>query len=320
MSPTHNALPSLTRRRLLQGAAAAAFAVPRSSPLMAKDEPSPTDGWIDAHSHIWTPDTDRYPLAGSQTKADLAPPSFTDEELLALVRPLGVARVVLIQHKPYHGVDNSYIVDAIARHPGVFSGVACIDAEAGNPAAEMTRLAKLGIRGFRIRPGEGGAARWIDSPGMRAMWDHAGNTGLAICPLIDPELLPEVAAMCKEFPRTNVVVDHFARIGIDGEIRDSDLAALVDLARHERTHVKVSAFYALGKKAPPYTDLIPMIRALFKAYGASRLMWASDSPYQLAPPNTYEDSLALVRDRIDFLSESDREWLLRKTAEKVYFG
>jgi predicted TIM-barrel fold metal-dependent hydrolase len=287
---------------------------------MAKDEEDPTTGWIDAHSHIWTPDTDRYPLANNQTKADLAPPSFTDDELLALVRPLGVSRVVLIQHKPYHSVDNSYIVDAIARHPGVFSGVACIDAQADNPPAEMTRLAKLGIRGFRIRPGEGGTDRWIDSPGMRAMWDHAGNTGLAICPLIDPEFIPDVAAMCQEFPRTNVVVDHFARIGIDGTIKESDLATLVDLAQHERTHVKVSAYYALGKKAPPYTDLIPMIRALYDAYGASRLMWASDSPYQLEPPNTYADSLALIRDRVEFLSDSDREWLLRKTAEKVYFG
>jgi predicted TIM-barrel fold metal-dependent hydrolase len=285
---------------------------------MANDDVE--DGWIDAHSHIWTPDTDRYPLAGNLTKADLAPASFTDEELLALVRPLGVSRVVLIQHKPYHGVDNSYIVDAIARHPGVFSGVACIDAEADNPPAEMTRLAKLGIHGFRIRPGEGGVERWIDSPGMRAMWDHAGNTGLAICPLIDPEYLPDVAAMCGQFPRTNVVVDHFARIGIDGTIGEPDLAALVGLAKHERTHVKVSAYYALGKKAPPYTDLIPMIRALYDAYGASRLMWASDSPYQLGAPNTYADSLALIRDRVDFLSESDREWLLRKTAEKVYFG
>ena len=37
--------------------------------------------------------------------------------------------------------------------------------------------------------------------------------------------------------------------GSDGTIKESDLAALVDLGRHERTHVKVSAFYALGKKA-----------------------------------------------------------------------
>lgn len=311
----------LTRRELLQGAAAVAAALPLSS-VIAMDKPTsaPTDGDIDAHSHIWTPDTDKYPLAGTQTSKDLLPPSFTEDELLALVRPLGVTRVVLIQHKPYHGVDNSYIMDAIARHPGVFSAVACIDADADDPAEEMNQLARKGARGFRIRPGEGGADRWIDSPGMRAMWAHAGETGLAICPLIDAEFLPDVAAMCARYPRTTVVVDHFARIGVDGTIRESDVQALVDLAQHEHAHVKVSAFYALGKKAPPYTDLIPMIRALYDAYGAARLMWASDSPYQLTAPNTYADSLALIRERIDFFTESDREWLLKKTAEKVYFG
>ena len=40
---------------------------------------------------------------------------------------------------------------------------------------------------------------------------------------------------------------------------------------------------------------------------------------QLTGENTYHDSISLVRDRIDFLSEGDRDWLLRKTAEKVYF-
>ncbi len=278
------------------------------------------DGVIDAHSHIWTRDVGKYPLAAGQTLDDLKPPSFTTEELLETARPHGVTRVVLIQHKPYHGLDNSYIADTIAKHPGTFSGVACIDAEAAEPQREMTRLRNLGFRGFRIRPGEGGRDRWIDSPGMRAMWDHAGTEGLAICPLIDPEHIGQVDEMCEAFARTNVVVDHFARIGIDGMIRDADLDALVKLARHEHAHVKISAYYALGEKKPPYVDLIPMIRRLNQAFGPHRLMWGSDSPYQLTAPNTYGDSLALVRDKISFWTADERDWVLRKTAEQVYFS
>jgi hypothetical protein len=49
-------------------------------------------------------------------------------------------------------------------------------------------------------------------------------------------------------------------------------------------------------------------------------MWASDSPYQLGEPNTYAASIGLVRDRLEGLSAGDREWLLRKTADKVYFA
>ncbi len=307
------------REFLVAAAVGGAATLARERAALAAD-PAAQDGYIDAHSHIWTPDTDRYPLAGKQTNADLKPPSFTPEELLAVAKPHGVTRVVLIQHKPYHGLDNRYITDTIARFPGVFSGVACIEAEAARPQDEVARLKALGIRGFRIRPGEGGADRWADSAGMRSMWAFAADSGLAICPLVDAEFLPQVAEMCTKFPRTTVVVDHFARIGIDGTIRDQDLSRLVKLADFQHTHVKVSAFYALGEKKPPHRELVPMIRRLYDAYGPQRLMWASDCPYQLGPPNTYGDSVALIRERIDFLSAEDRAWLLRKTAEKVYFG
>lgn len=309
---------SVTRRDFLKVSTMATVTAAAGATLRAADDL--TSGDIDAHSHIWTRDVARYPLANGQTVDDLKPPSFTAEELLDLAGKNGVSQVVLIQHKPYHGLDNSYITDTIAKYPGRFSGVACIEAAAERPQDEMQRLAKLGIRGFRIRPGEGGTARWIDAPGMNAMWAYAAESGLAICPLINPEDLVQVDAMCQKHAGTRVVIDHFARVGIDGAVRDSDLDRLCSLAKHPHVHVKISAFYALGKKQPPHTELIPMIRRLCDAYSVERLMWASDSPYQVQPPNTYADSLRLVRERLDFLSDADRRWLLRGTAAKIYFG
>ena len=64
--------------------------------------------------------------------------------------------------------------------------------------------------------------------------------------------------------------------------------------------------------------MMPFIKELIHAYGPERLMWGSDSPYQLAPGQGYTASIALIRDRLD-VKVSDREWLLRKTAERVYF-
>lgn len=276
-------------------------------------------GYIDAHSHIWTRDLAKYPLSGKQTVDDLKPGSFTAEELLELAGKNGVGRVVLIQHRPYHGHDNSYITDSIAKFPGRFSGVACIEADQAHPETEMDRLFKLGMRGFRIRPGEGGEDLWKDSTGMCAMWAHAAKQGIAICPLIGPDDLPQVETMCTKYPDTRVVIDHFARIGMAGPIDEAQLKALTDLAKHKHVHVKISAYYALGAKQPPHTELIPMIRQLITAYGVERLMWGSDSPYQLNAPNTYEDSVKLITERCDFLSAKDREQLLRGTAERVFF-
>ena len=111
-----------------------------------------------------------------------------------------------------------------------------------------------------------------------------------------------------------------ARIGADGEIRDADVRLLCGLARHRNVNVKVSAFYALGRKAAPYTDLAPLIRRVFEDFGPRRLMWASDCPFQVQDGHTYAASLALVREKLPFLSDEDREWLLEKTAHSIFFA
>ena len=152
------------------------------------------------------------------------------------------------------------------------------------------------------------------------MWKTAAEQDLAICPLINPDALPLIDKMCERFPDTTVVIDHFARVGMAGSIRESQLHALCRLARHEHTHVKTSAFYALGDKEAPYLDLGPMIRRVRDAFGANRLMWASDCPFQVGEGHTYHDSIALIRDRLSFLTPEDKDWMLRGTAEKVFFS
>ena len=274
---------------------------------------------IDCHSHIWTPDTDRYPLVEGKTKADLDPPSFTAEELLATARPHGVGRVVLIAHMSYYRFDNRYLLDAAEARPGVFRVVAAVDDQAPRPRDAMRELAKRGARGFRITSWHD-PEHWLDGPGMAAMWRCAADDHLAMCLLIDAAILPAVAKMCQRFPDTPVVIDHFARIAVDGTVRDADVDQLCRLASFEHVSVKVSAFYALGAKRPPYLDLLPMIRRLLDVYGAQRLMWGSDCPYQLAGAHTYGASIALVRDRLDGVSDDERAWLLRGTAERVFFG
>jgi predicted TIM-barrel fold metal-dependent hydrolase len=220
----------------------------------------------------------------------------------------------------FYGYDNSYMLATMRRFPGVFSGVAVIDESGRDPAAEMRSLKSKGVRGFRIRPGDRSRETWLDGPGMEAMWRCGAAEGMAMCHLVDPDSLPAIDRMCTKHPDTPVVIDHFARIGVDGQIRDADVESLCKLARHKNTSVKVSAFYALGKKKAPYLDLGPMTRRLLDAYGPHRLMWATDCPYQVQEGHTYTSSIELVRDRLDFLSDSDRQWLLRKTAQRVFFS
>ncbi len=306
---------ALTRRNFLRVSALAALA-----PAVSYSVGNPARGFIDAHVHVWTPDTEAYPISSDPTfKKHRTVESFTPDELFAHSRPQGVERVVLIQMSFYQ-FDNRYMLDCITRHPGVFRGVAIVDETKADVCDTMKTLAKQGVRGFRIYTDRVKAEAWQHSDAMQKMWTCAADEGLAMCLLADPESLPAVQRMCRAFPKTRVVIDHFARIGMKGEVKEDDLDQLCRLADFPHTHVKTSAFYALGAKKAPYTDMAPLVRKLRDTFGAQRLMWASDCPYQVQEGHTYADSIAVIRDRLDFLSAEDKEWMLRKTAEKVFFA
>jgi predicted TIM-barrel fold metal-dependent hydrolase len=271
---------------------------------------------IDAHVHVWTDDRRRYPRApGSR---DYAPERFTPEDLLRWSRASGVTRAVLIQPSVY-GTDHTYLMDSMRANPGVFSAVGVVDSNQQNVGRAMKQLVSQGVRGFRIVPGNS-PRTWLNTAGMAAMWRLAAELRVSVCPLIDPDALAGLERMCDRFPETPVAVDHLARIGADGYIRETDAGPLCELARRRGVRVKVSAFYALGRKQPPYTDLASLIRRVFEAYGPQRLMWGSDCPFQVQAPHTYAASIGLIRERLTFLTADDREWLLSKTAERVFFA
>lgn len=313
----------LSRRALLAAvprtAAAGALLSAAGTPAAAQNQPRRRRmNFIDAHSHIWTPDTTKYPLGPGYLKENMKPASFTPEELFGHCRPEGVERVVLIQMS-FYAFDNSYMLDSMARFPGKFGGVGVVDWTAARPDEEMAKLGKHGVKGFRVYPKNAPIATWMETEGFERMFRHARDHGQALCPLIDTAALPSLANMCEKHPKTRVVIDHLCRIGTDGVIGERDVVALERMARFPEVRVKVSAFYALGKKKPPHADLEPMIRRMHTAFGARRLMWASDCPFAVVDEQ-YRDAISLVRDGCPWLTEQDREWLLRKTAEEVFFS
>ncbi len=275
--------------------------------------------YIDAHVHVWTPDTAHYPLAAGFKRENMSPRSFTPEELFKHTRPNGVSRINLIQMS-FYGFDNRYMLDMLDLHKDVFAGTAVIDPLQKEPERQMAELAKRRVRAFRIHPrlSQQPPARWLQPEGYARMFAAGAKQNQAMSCLIDPDALPELDRMCRKYPDTPVIIDHLCRIGVDGTIRDKDVQALCDMARHKRVLVKVGAFYALGARKAPYLDLAPLIEKVLKAFGVRRCMWESDCPFQVSEGHTYRDSIDLVRTRLK-LSNEDRDWLLRRTAEEFFF-
>jgi predicted TIM-barrel fold metal-dependent hydrolase len=310
------------RRAFLRVAAATAA-------LAAEGTGWSTDlGYVDSHSHLWSPDRTRYPLRPGASEAGVTPKGFTPGEFFSHARSEGVNRVVVVGHTVHFGYDATYLTDLLKARPGEVAAQAYLDHTDANVAARMAELKRQGVKAFRLRLLDPWRSDFPDGHPIMQVYQVAAAERLVVCPLTNPDWLPQLDRLSAAFPRTTVVIDHFARIGVDGfgqtppvpgTIKPDDVANLVKLARHPAVHVKVSAFYALGRRTPPYDDMAPLIKELLRAYGPERLMWGSDCPYQLASPHTYRASIALVRDRLDGLSEDDREWLLRKTAERVFF-
>ena len=188
------------------------------------------------------------------------------------------------------------------------------------PDRQMAELARRRVRAFRIHPrlSQQPPARWLEPAGYARMFAAGAKHNLAMSCLIDPDALPELERMCRKFPETPVIIDHLCRIGVKGAIDDKEVDALCALAVHKKVLVKVGAFYALGKKQPPYTDLAPLIKKVVQAFGVKRCMWESDCPFQVVSQK-YQDSIDLVRKNLDFLSDDDKDWLLRRTAETFFF-
>jgi predicted TIM-barrel fold metal-dependent hydrolase len=281
---------------------------------------------IDAHVHVWTPDTDAYPLHSSYKKEDMKPPSFTAEELFSHCKRSGVERINLIQMSFYRQ-DHSYMLAMMEKYPDNFAGTGVLpdvlDDDAQDPSEMMVELGAKRCYAFRVRGGyrrtDVEQPNWMSHPKWDAMFETGAEHNLALSFLMNPGDMPEVGRMCAKHPDTPVIIDHLARIGANEPVKDEQVDELCGLAKHRNIQIKVGAFYALGDAAAPYTDLLPMIERVVDAYGPDRCMWESDCPFQVDPPHKYDDSVALIRDHADFLSPSDKEKILVTTAEKFFF-
>src|SRR5580704_14100872 len=154
--------------------------------------------YVDAHAHVWEPADSRFPYDPNYDEPPISPASFSPEYLLELARVAFVQRIVLVQMS-FYGADNAYMMEAMRRYPSVFSGIAVVDHQAASLTTRMTRLASLGVRGFRITQGNRPDG-WLETAGMLEMWQLAAEKNLAISALVNPDAIPAFDRMCSMFP------------------------------------------------------------------------------------------------------------------------
>ena len=274
---------------------------------------------IDIHPHVISTDTRRYPrspLGGHQSDWSRDRPVSVEQMIEAMDRA-GIAKSALVQASTCYGHDNSYVADAVAAHPGRFTGVFSADVLQPFALQTMAHWMAKGLTGLRLfttgstMPGQ---ADWLDDPRSFPAWEFAEAKTLPVCLQMTAKGIPQLVNVLTRFPRLRVILDHLARpIQEDGPpYRGAD--SLWGLAAFPGVYLKVTERNLLGARSGQASPE-SFFGRLVSDFGASRIAWGSNFP---ASERSLPELVKLAQETLGFLPASDREWIFSGTAQVLY--
>jgi predicted TIM-barrel fold metal-dependent hydrolase len=237
----------------------------------------PPPNSCDCHVHVIGP-KGRFPLPANRR---YTPSDATAGELSAMLKRLGMARVVIVQPS-FYGTDNACTLDGIAQH-GNARGVAVLPAQV--PGDELDALHSQGIRGLRLNIATAGGAPVEEIKAkLNAATKLCERHGWHVQLFVGADVIAPLAPLLRALP-VDSVIDHFGLIAPG--TTDGALRALQGLLESGKTWVKISGAYRIGTD-PNDIRIDPLARALCKA-NPERIVWGSDWPH--TPPHTIQKPL-----------------------------
>jgi L-fuconolactonase len=287
---------------------------------------------IDAHVHVF----DRASEAFPREVSPLAPPerSAPVERLLREMDAAGIDRAVLIQMGGFTIAQHRYMARSAAKWPDRLAAVGLVDLNDPDPAARLDELHEAtGIAGVRLMGalGDPGAARAEELAAypLFQCLDRLGLNANLYCP---GDQIAHIEMLVRAFPGVIVSLDHlgicpstsfvpdrWGRPRFDDEpIPPPGYSQVLDLARYPNVYLKISGEYAFSKEPYPYADMQPMVEKVYAAYGAERMMWATDFPWIVEQPG-YGRLVALLDHHLPHLTPAERARIAGGNALKVWF-
>jgi L-fuconolactonase len=274
---------------------------------------------VDGHLHVFLSRSERYP----RDVHELYPPERQApvEWLLEVMGAAGVDKAVLVPLSPH----DDYLRECLRRFPGRFAGIGVHDPAIPDPTGDLhRRVEQSGIQGLRVHhlgdPNAASPEALETFPLLAALAD----AGLKLWFYAPPEQLELLGGVLEALPNLQVVLNHLGfcprgyqvdqhgRPRISSQLPPPTLPTVIELARFPNVYVMVSGHYAFSRERYPYRDLEPVVSAVYSAFGADRLLWASDFPWIVEEPG-YAEQLALVDHFLPALTPSERTAILGGT-------
>lgn len=266
---------------------------------------------IDSHVHIWTHNP-KYPWA--KEEQDIPVGNAEPDDLIGLIQKSGVSRAVLVQYIKFRW-DNRYVAKIMKDHPALFWGVCRVDPEdPASPDQLSYWTEKHGFQGVRISPKSGTTGDWFSGPLMLPFFKRAAELKVPVIILTKPDRLHDLSLILERVPDVPVVIDHFADCLNQP---DECLERLLVLARYPGVFLKVGHIPQNSCEGFPWCDTYASFEKIFQKFGAERIMWGSDWPFCLKYMS-YAQSLAIILENLSFITPADQEYLLSKTALRIW--
>jgi predicted TIM-barrel fold metal-dependent hydrolase len=264
---------------------------------------------INGAEHAWVARDLKSDIATCPT--NLPGYDYSGEYLLSEMKQYSVDGVV-ISHVCYYGRDNSYTSYCIRKFPGKFAGIGLLVGYrlyAPDDKENPSRLEKLikedGLIGLRISPIYDRNVVWMNDPVSYPLWKKAEQLGATFNIFLAPHQVGQVADMAQRFPGVNIVIDHLGMIDIKAP--DSDgFGPLLNLSKFPNVYVRTSLHNPSKTKTMPYRDVWPFLERVYDKFGPRRLVWANFFEY------------VIMKDMIPFFKPEDKEWIMGRTAHRLY--
>lgn len=203
----------------------------------------------------------------------MTPPVVTLDDYRAVMRALGLRRVVFVQSTVY-GYDNRACADACLALGAQGRMVAVMPNEELRPQV-LAQMHAKGCRGLRIN-----------------LWHHAvqdaesvmleqamriADFGWHLQLFASPARIAALHSFLRQLP-VDVVVDHFGMVPAGTDCDAPETVAIRSLLASGKCWVKLSAPYRLDLADKQYCGMSPWVQRL-AAENPRRLVWGSDWPH-----------------------------------------
>ena len=246
---------------------------------------------IDTHCHIFDPV--RFPYAPDVPYRPAGQEMGSADLFAHTMDAYSLRHALLVGPNSGYGLDNRCLLDALARYPDRFKGIAVVSNSAS--AEELAVLQTGGVVGVAFNMALYGTAHYND---IAPLLQRLATLGMLANVQVQHDQLSEVLPLLLD-SGVRVLIDHCGRpdagqgvgqrgfqallaLGRAGRVANSATGSAADKAS-PRALVKLSGYAKFSAQPFPWTDTRPYVDALLDAFGPEGCLWASDWPFLRAP-------------------------------------